>query len=153
MAWLKNIIVTFSYVLAGSVICAMVFIALFWPESEEKLTILWEVVVLSIFGSVGNLIFYSRHEMSKKKMKVRTVIHYIYIYAAVLSCAHLFGWIVPGNIRQLIVMIIMISCVTLSVGYAVKKKEARTAELINRKLSRMNLRKDENEENENKDRI
>ncbi len=147
MAWLRNIIITFSYVLTGSVICATVFIILFWPESKEMLTILQEVIVLSILGSVGNLIFYSKHEMSKQKMKIRTIIHYIYIYAAVLCCAHLFGWIVPGNIKQLIVMIIMISCVTLSVGYAVKKKEARTAELINRKLSRMNLRKNENEEN------
>jgi Ca2+/Na+ antiporter len=110
------------------------------------LSILLQLIILSILGSVGNLIFYSKHELSKRKMKVRTIIHYIYIYSQVLGCAYLFGWIVPGNVKQTIVMIIMICCVTLCVSYALKKKEDRTAELINEKLSTMNRSNEDNQE-------
>jgi hypothetical protein len=146
MAWLKNIIITFCYVLAGSTICATIFITQFWPKETQMITILIQLIGLSILGSAGNLIFYSKRELSKKKMKVRTIIHYIYVYLSVLSCAYLFGWIVPGNLKQTLVMLIMICCVNLSVSYALKKKEDKTAEIINRKLSKMNLIEKENQD-------
>ena len=146
MAWLKNIFITFCYVLAGSTICATIFITQFWPDKTQMLTILRQLIMLAILGSVGNLIFYSKRELSKKKMKVRNIIHYIYIYSVVLGCAFFFGWIVPGSVKQTIVMIIMICCVTLCVSYALKKKEDKTAELINEKLSNMNLIEEESQE-------
>lgn len=145
MAWLKNIIVTFCYVLAGSTICAVIFITQFWPDQTQIIVTLIQLIGLSVIGSVGNLIFYSKRELSKEKMKVRTIIHYIYVYSTVLVCAFLFGWIVPGNLKQTIVMIIMICCVNLSVSYALKKKEDKTAEIINRKLSKLNMHEKEDQ--------
>ena len=146
MGWFKNIIVTFCYVLAGSVFCALVFIINFWPENTDMIKILYQLIVLAVVGSVGNLIFYSRQELSKKKMKVRTIIHYIYIYVANIGCSYLFGWIVPGNVKQVFVMSIMICCVTLMVSYALKKRADRVAELMNEKLNRINLSRNEMED-------
>lgn len=148
MGWLKNIAVTFCYVLAGSVFCALVFIINFWPENTDMVKILWQLIILAVVGSVGNLIFYSRQELSKRKMKVRTIIHYIYIYAANIGMSYLFGWIVPGNMRQVAVMSIMICCVTLVISYALKKRADRIAELINERLSNMNLSETEGQEEE-----
>lgn len=146
MGWFKNIIVTFCYVLAGSVFCALVFIINFWPENTDMIKILWQLIVLAVVGSVGNLIFYSRQELSKRKMKIRTIIHYIYIYVANISCSYLFGWIVPGNVKHVVVMSIMICCVTLTINYALKKRADRVAELINERLSNMNLSETESQE-------
>ena len=131
---LKNILMTFFFVLSGSILSAAVFITIFFPTASLSVLMLWEVIASSVLTSLGNLFYISKKEISKKQMKLRKILHYIYINFIVVGIALLCGWVEDSKILQIIVLLILISAVYFTVSVLMFKQEEKTAEYINKQL-------------------
>jgi uncharacterized membrane protein YfcA len=152
MNWIKNILITFVLVFAGITISSALFITLFYPGVEISIVLLWEILIMSAVSSLGNLFFWSKYEISKNQMRIRQIIHYIYINVIVLAGAFLWKWITPGFLTQLIVMLVLIAAVYAGVMYFNLKKEKKVAEDLNQRLSQINTEEAEEEAKADKDK-
>ncbi len=140
---LKTLVKTYIYVLAGSILSTAIFISVFVPETVFTVLLLWEVIVMSAATTLGTLIFYSKKEISKRQMKIRTVIHYIYINLIVFSTALLCGWVDLKHTVQLLFLLLLIAAVYYSVSSAMFKKEEKAAECMNERLREIYPEEDE----------
>ena len=76
-------------------------------------------------------------------MKIRTVIHYIYINLIVFSTALLCGWVDLKHTVQLLFLLLLIAAVYYSVSSAMFKKEEKAAESMNERLREIYPEEDE----------
>jgi fatty acid desaturase len=141
---LRKIIHSFFLVVAGSTIGTAIFMTIFLPKLYFTVEVIWQVIVMSAISSGGSIIFHSMHEISKTQMKLRVIIHYAYINAAVLGCAFLWGWVDAGRISQVITMILLIASVYFSVTTVMFNNERKIAEDMNQKLRKVYPEEDEN---------
>ncbi len=131
---LKLIGRTFIYILAGSTISTAIFITIFLPEVELDVSLLWQVILMSIISATGSLIFESKKEIGKKQMKLRQTVHFIYTIFIVFGIAILCGWVDVSKIVQIIALLLMISSVYTSVCIVMFKRSEKEAEDMNQRL-------------------
>ena len=134
MQYCKAVLKTFFYVLSGSILSTTVFITIFFPDLLFSIKLIWEVIAMSVLTSLGPILFISKHEITKKQMKIRQIIHYIYINIIVVGNALLCGWIEIGEIIQVGTLLLMIASVFFGVNAAMFKQEKKTAESMNERL-------------------
>lgn len=143
METLNKYLRTFFLVLSGCTISSTIFITIFVRDLEFNVVLLWEIIVMAAICTLGNLIYFSRSEISKKQMKVRMILHYFYINTVVLGCAFLFGWIAAGYFVQFLVILILIAAVYFGVMSVNFQKEEKAAENMNKVLRKLNLEEKE----------
>ena len=134
MTWLRKIIRTFFYVLSGSIISTAIFITIFWPGLMFPIAVVWQVIIMSAITSCGTLFFYSKKEISKKKMKLRMVLHYVYINIVALGAAFACAWINFTNLVQIGSMVLLVAAVYFSVNLAMFNSEKRVADHMNQRI-------------------
>jgi fatty acid desaturase len=134
MQELRILLKTFIYVLACSMISAAVFITIFNPKETFDIMLLWEVILMAVIASLGSVLFFSKKEISKEQMRIRKIIHYIYINIVVVGTAILCRWIHVSKLLQLMVMLILIALVYTIVCAVMFYKEEKTAEWMNEQL-------------------
>lgn len=130
----KKIIQTFFYVLSGSIISTAVFMTIFLRDLYFNVEVIWQVILMAAITSLGTLIYRSKKEISKKRMRLRLIIHYTYINVVVLGCAVLWEWVNIHRISQIITMVLLVGGVYFSVTTAMFNNEKRIAENINQRL-------------------
>jgi hypothetical protein len=146
MDYIKKTVLTFGLILAGTTISTTLFITLFVPGWEFTIFLLWQIIIVSGVCSLGNLIYYSRGELSKRQMRIRIVLHYLYINAIVLGGAFLWQWIKPGSAVQLLVMLLLIAMVYAVITAWSFKMEEKTARDFNEQLRRLHSGEEEKNE-------
>lgn len=134
---LKLIARTFIYVLAGSIISTATFITIFLPDIEFDVSLLWQVIIMSLISAIGSMIFESKKEIGKKQMKLRKTVHFIYTISIVFGIAVICRWVDVSRILQLIVMLLMISGVYFSVCFVMFKRSEKEAECMNQRLRKI----------------
>jgi hypothetical protein len=130
----KKIIQTFFYVLSGSIISTAIFMTIFLRDLYFNVEVIWQVIVVSAITSIGTLIYHSKREISKKRMRLRLIIHYTYINIVVLGCAVMWQWVNINRVSQIVTMVLLIAGVYFSVTTAMFSNEKRIAENINQRL-------------------
>lgn len=134
---LKLVFKTFIYVLAGTLISTAVFITIFDRNAELSVILLWQVICVSMVSSIGSLIFLSKKEISKKQMKIRQTIHFIFINIIVLGNAILCKWVDIDRILQMIAMLILVAIVYFCVCRVLFRQAEKEADYINQRLRRI----------------
>lgn len=146
MEFLKKTLITFVLTVAGITISAALFISIFARHWEFSIQLLWQIIAMSAVCSLGNLIFYSKWEISKRQMKIRLVCHYLYINVIVFGGAILMRWLNPAHILQILVMLLLSLSVYVGITTANFKREKKTAEEFNTRLRNLNAGKEEKNE-------
>ena len=146
METLKKLFVTFVSVIAGTTISTASFLSIFGRDVQFSVVLLWQIIGMSVVCTFGNVMYLSKHEISKNQMKLRLIIHYLYINMIVIGGAFLFGWLEPGYIPQLIVILTLIAVVYLGVTILGNQMEEKTAENMNKLLRKMNSSEKEKDE-------
>lgn len=145
MQELKVLLRTFLYVLAGSVLSTTVFITVFYPGETFEVSLLWQVIAMTVLTSLGSALFFSKKEISKTQMKIRKTIHYIYINIIVVGTALLCEWIHISQMIQVIVFLFDVSLVYFVVCAIMFRKEEKTAEYMNEQLRKQYPQEDREE--------
>jgi hypothetical protein len=143
--FLKKIMFTFIYILAGITISASIFITIFIPDILFSIHLLWQIIGMSAVCSCGNFIYLSRNDLGKQQMKLRIILHYLYINVVVLTGAFLWEWLIPGYTIQILVMFLLIAAVYSAITIITFRQEERTAEKLNIRLRKMNSAEAEKE--------
>ncbi|MDF2907217.1 MAG: hypothetical protein K0R34_2538 [Herbinix sp.] len=134
MESVKKVIQTFFYVLSGSIISTAIFMTVFLRDLYFNVEIIWQVIIMAAITSLGTLFHLSKREISKKRMRLRLIVSYMYINIVVLGCAILWQWVNIHRISQIIAMILLNAGVYFSVTTAMYSHEKQIADSINQRL-------------------
>ena len=138
MSHLKDIFRVFIYVTAGNTIGAAIFLTLFNHDFLFSYEFLWEFISIAAVCALGNMIFWSRREISKKQIKIRLVIHYVYDGLIVLGGAFLYGWVEIEDSWHILFLFFLYTAVYICITLTMFKNDKKTAQDMNSQLSKYN---------------
>ncbi|WMJ85544.1 DUF3021 family protein [Anaerocolumna sp. MB42-C2] len=134
MSTIKSMLQVFINVTAGNTIGAAVYLAVFDRDYQFNYTFLLQFIGIAAICALGDLIFYSRKELSKKQIKFRLVLHYIFVNIIVIGGAFIFSWVEPGEMINIIFLFGLVSVIYICITTAMFKNDKKTAEDLNKKL-------------------
>lgn len=141
MQKLKDIIFTFTGISTCVLIATTLFITVFYGNIEVRVSLLWQMLGCDVLCTLGNFL-YTKHETSKKKLYLITILHYLYINIVVLGCGLYFEWFYINRIDMIVSMIIIIAVIFLLVSALNIIRTKKDSELMNMRLHEY-LHKDE----------
>ncbi len=144
MEYIKSILKTFVYVLAGITVCTAIFISVFIKDTKFPILLLWQMIGMAAICSTGNLIYYTKAILSKRQMKIRIVCHYFFINLVVFTGAIFWDWITPGMIPQFVVMLLQTAIVYTAVMMVNFHQQVKDAESFNRRLNKFYAEREDN---------
>lgn len=134
MGWLNSIFQVFIYVIAANTVGAAICTALFSRGSTMSFVFLWQIILLAAVCAIGNILFYSKRELSKERYVIRYIFHYLYISVIILGGAHVFNWVTLGFRLDNLIFCLIILFDFCIINYFMYHKDSKTAEDMNRKL-------------------
>ena len=135
---MKEILQTFFIINTGIMIGAAGFITFVQKGAELGVEILWQIIMVSLISAFAGIILYSRNELSKKQILIRTVSHYIAINIIVLACAYLFNWLDDVETIKVLSLIVCIFLVYIFVCISTYANDTKTAKRLNQKIEEYN---------------
>lgn len=142
---IKKTLLTFFLVVIGITASTTIFLAIFYPGISLYPGLLLQITAMALVCALGNLIFYSKYEISKHQMLIRIIVHFIYINIIVISGAFLWKWVTPGILAQfftLLVMLELVYAIVMVINIRIGKREA---EIMNKRLSQLNSEEEKKE--------
>lgn len=131
----------FLLITAGTLICTAVFCTLFIPGVQATVTLLWQIIVLSLLCTLPGLIFRSKKEIGKRQMRLRIVLHLAMLLTLLLSMAYHWGWIDTRSVVQPLVFVAMFAAVYSMVWSFMYLHEKHVASRLNEGLKHYRQRK------------
>ncbi len=139
MSHIKGMLQVFVYVIAGNTIGATIFVTLFDRDEQFTYVFFLQIIAIAAVCALSNFIFWSRKELSKKQMKVRKVLHYLYDSLAVVGGAFICRWVEPGQSIYIIFLFVVYTIVYIFITTTMFKKDKKIAEDLNKKLRKYNV--------------
>ncbi len=136
MAFIRNTIHVFIYILAGTTIGSAIFLTLFSPDSQLTYVFLWQIIILSAICAMGNLIFISGKVLSRKQVKIRYIIHYLYNGLVVIASSLIFNWIGLDQIQTLILLFLFYTVHYFIITMSLTNRDKKIADILNEKLKK-----------------
>ncbi|MDF2842875.1 MAG: hypothetical protein K0R00_1301 [Herbinix sp.] len=143
---IRKLLSNYVMIFTGIAFSSALFIAIFSPEINYMSILLLQMFIMAALSTLGNLIFYSMKEVSKKSMRIRTIINYLYVNLIVYTMAFVFNWINFNSILQLVLMFVLILLVYIVVYITNYIKGEMEAKAMNLQLSRFHEEENETEE-------
>lgn len=136
---IKEILNTFAYVTTGVVFATAIFISIFWKKTELSVSILWEILSVSLLCSLGNLFYYSKNmeymeALTKQQLAFRTILHYLYINVVVIGSGFIFEWYYWYRADMMGAMIVIILIIFVSIWFINLHRDKKLAMQLNEKL-------------------
>lgn len=135
---IKEIAQMFFVINTGVTIGTSTFITFLQRDAKLGVEILWQMIAVSLVTAFSSIILYSRNELNKKQILIRTVIHYIAINIIVLGSGFIFDWVDGGETTKVIGLIVCIFIVYIFVWLNMYKSDARMAKRLNQKIEEYN---------------
>jgi uncharacterized membrane protein len=133
---LKDMLLDFLLIMAGILLCTTVFCTIFNREIRFGVDLLWQIIGLAFFSTLPGFIFFSKHELTKKQMLTRQIIHACILVILLLFFAYHWRWLIPQSIVQPIVFIFMIAFVYMIVSFFTYKRDKKVANMLNEQLKK-----------------
>lgn len=135
---IKEIAQMFFVINTGVTIGTSIFITFLQRDAELGVEILWQMIAVSLVTAFSSIILYSRNELNKKQILIRTVVHYISINIIVLGSGFLFDWVDGGESIKVIGLIVCIFIVYIFVWLNMYKSDEKMAKRLNQKIREYN---------------
>lgn len=140
---LKNMLLDFLLITAGTTLSATVFCTIFSQDMTFGIELLWQLAALSFFSTLPILIFHSKKELTKTQMLTRQIIHLCVLLTILIFFAYYWEWIDAGSIIQPIVFVALVAVVYITVTYFAYQRDKKVAILLNERLEKFKKRKSE----------
>lgn len=135
---MKMLVDVFGKITTGALLAAAVFITAFWGRNSEiRIGVLWQILTVSAFCSLGILMFPSEigKEISKKGMLIRRILYFLYANIVVLGLGSCFGWFSFHSWKMVLLMEILIIGIYALVSIISYLNDYQVAKSMNKKLS------------------
>jgi hypothetical protein len=133
--YIKKLIRNYFIIFAIIIITITVLRQLFAPNEYLELKDIFIYMICALVGDLPSLIFYSPKEIPENEMRLRVVIHFVVLEAALLVLANVTGW-VTGILNTAIVAI-QIALIYLIVRSLSWMDDRKAANRINERLKAM----------------
>lgn len=141
----KEFVVLFCTINTGVMFATTIYISIFEKEASLDVSLLWQMLLVTFLTSLSDLLYYSKKELSKKQVIIRTCIQFILVGTIVIVSAYLFDWIdVTKPVYYIISLIVLIIIVYILVKLISYKKDMKMAEKLNEKIAEYNRMKNNN---------
>lgn len=131
---IKETLRTYAYIVLGVEIAVATFISIFYPDESLSVALLWQVLICCFVCVLGNLLWWTTKQLKRTETLTRIIMHYLYINVVVFGSAFLFDWIDSDSPTMLISMFLMILIIFILVFAAIRHRDKRVSELLNRRL-------------------
>ncbi len=138
MSQIKSMTQVFICVIAGNTIGAAIFLTLFERDTQFSYEFLWQFIGIAAICALGNLIFWSRKELTKKQIIFRYVLHYLYNNSIVIGGAFVCKWIEPGQTINIAFLFLLVALIYVCITVIMFENDIKTAEDVNKKLRKYN---------------
>lgn len=133
--YIKKLIRDFFIIFAIIVICITVLRQIFSPGEYFELKDIFIYMICSLVADLASLIFYLPKEISEKAMRLRIIIHFVVLEAALLTLANVMGWVT--GILNTVLLAFQIAVIYVLVRFLSWRDDRKTASRINEKLKAM----------------
>jgi uncharacterized membrane protein YfcA len=91
---------------------------------------------------MGNFIFISGKVLSRKQVKIRYIIHYLYNGLVVIAGSQIFNWVGQDQIQTLILLFLFFTLYYIIITMALTNRDKKIAEVLNQKLKKYHEEED-----------
>lgn len=131
---MKTLLHTYVCVMSSVVLATAVFITVFMPEEELGVKLLWQMMLVSFLCSLGTML-YPEKAVSRKKLILLTVLHYVEVNMVVLGLGFYFNWFSVKVLPHVIGMLVLINVIFLIVTIVEHKRAEKIARQMNQRLA------------------
>ena len=132
--FIKDVVEIFCYINTGAMLAAASFITVFNRDESFSYLIFWEIALVSLISAVLSALIYTKENDSKKKAKIKNIIHYLLINMLIVTSAYIFDWISNDYVIETLFLVVLVSFVYILVTFMLYKKDSKTADELNKKL-------------------
>lgn len=133
--YLKKLVMDYFIIFAIIVITITVLRQIFVPNEYLRLKDIFIYMICALVGDLPSLIFYSPKELSEKQMRLRIVIHFVVLEAAILVLANAAGW--ATGVVNTVVLAVQVAVIYIVVRVLRWTDDRRSANSINERLKEM----------------
>lgn len=124
----------FSVVTTCVVLAVAVFVTVLDPSETVESATLWQIPVVSLFCSLGCLIYPWDKCRGKREAAVRIGLHYIYINIVVLGAGFRFRWYQIDHLKSVAAMLVTIAVIFTVASVIGWRRAAADARRMNERL-------------------
>ena len=131
---LKNMLLSFFVITTGVIVSMCVMCLIFDPDATFPVETFGIILLTALVCDLPFFIFYSRKELGKKQMLVRTIIHFFVLLAILLFLSQLWNWVDLNNPKEIVVFILLVSAVYAIVRVTTAYHDKKLAIKLNESL-------------------
>lgn len=131
---LKAMFRAFFIITTGIIASMYIFCLIFFPDASFSLDDIGRILLMAFASDLPFFLFYSRKELGKKQMLVRTAVHIPVLLAILLYFAHLWNWVSMNNPKEVVVFILLVLGVYAIVYAAGAYQDKKMADKLNDSL-------------------
>lgn len=125
---------SFFVITTGITASMFVFCLIFYPDVKFTLDDIGRILLMALACDLPYFIYYSRRELKKKQMLVRTAIHLLLLIAVLLYLAHIWDWVSMSRPIEVTVFILLVMCVYIIVFVVTSYQDKKLANKLNDRL-------------------
>lgn len=133
--YIKKMVTNYFIIFAIIVISMTILRQIFAPDKYMEVKDIYIYMICALVGDLPSLIFYSAREIPENAMRLRIIIHFVALEAAILVLANIMGWI--SGMPDSAMVAIQIALVYVIVRFLSWIDDRRAANSINEKLKAM----------------
>ncbi|MGL4344256.1 MAG: DUF3021 family protein [Cellulosilyticaceae bacterium] len=132
--YFKKIAFSFILITTGTLVSSTLFITFLLPDATFGVEMLWQILIFPLCTSPLMLIFYAKHELSKKALLIRRILHGVLIHIILTYLAYRFSWLEPDNLLHLCIFLLLVFCVYTGVCICSFVSDQKEASVLNQKI-------------------
>lgn len=131
---LKTMLRSFFVITTGIITSMFLFCLILKPYTSFSLSDIGRVLLMAFLSDLPFVLFYSRKELDKRQMRIRTAIHFPVLASLLLYFAHLWDWVELNSAKEVVLFIALIIIVYAIVFAITSCKDKKLADKLNNGL-------------------
>lgn len=129
---IKELIRDFLIIFASIIIIIAILRQIYVPDASFELKAIFTIMVFSFLGALTGIILYTPHAISENKMRLRVILHFLFLEFLLISLAVLLN-LVYGTF-DILLLALEIAVVYAIVRLLTYKNDKKEAQKINERL-------------------
>jgi len=130
--FVQDIIRDFLMIFASIIIIITILRQIYYPDMAFDLKSIYIIIAFSFLSALMGFILYSPNEISEKKMRIKTVIHFLTLEILLITLGSILGILKNG--LDVLTMALQIAVIYMIVRLLSWKNDIKEAKKINEKL-------------------
>ena len=132
---LRKLAQDYFTIFAVIVITLTILRQVFAPDTHFELKDIFIYMICALVADLPSLILYTPKEISEKEMRLRIILHFVVLEAALLVLGNVTGWVKGAS--STVIFAIQIAVIYVVIRFLKWKGDSQSAQSINQRLQAM----------------